>query len=793
MDRRHFPDRLSGSHRWRRSKAHVGRLRQFIARVLVPAVALCILSTTAATAETPAEAPTNRLIHSGSPYLLQHAHNPVDWYPWGEEALAKAKKENKLIFLSVGYSTCYWCHVAERTIYSNPAIAALMNQWFINIKVDREERPDIDETYMLARQLLTGEGGWPNNLFLTPELKPFFAGSYFPPKAENGSRGFPDLLKLIHEDWQKNPAEIKKVADAIQAALSRLRDSNRKPSSVLRLVPDQWITNARGQILLHRDPAQGGFDGGGGTKFPQSPLLNLLLTDYRLNGTTESLQAVTETLNAMAFGGIHDHLGGGMHRYSTEPTWSVPHFEKMLYDSAQLIGLYADYYAITRQPLAREMAVDIAGYLTRRMTAPEGGFYTAEDADIEGKEGETYIWNKAEITTVLGEADADHFFALYELTPLPNEASGAGVLRIRRNRTSLEDNGATALIALAEMAPLRAKLLAIRDRRPQPARDEKIVVSLNGLAITGLVRAGTVFGEPQWIESAKRAGEYLWRRAFDEKTSELHRYVYRDEARGDGFLDDYALLGLGFVALHEATGEPKWLTRAETLASAIMARFVKEDGVVLTSTADSSLIVPAIDLQDHDTPSGTSSAYALLAHLGTSTPRYAEAATKIMAWMGSRLEASPESWVSFVASAAEQSLPAKASAQTPLLDSAAHVRATAHAESGADHDQIVIALSIDAGYHVNANPASLDYLIPTTVKVPGAAQAKITYPHGRAFKPKFVSEGISVYEGSVTITVELAKGSLASMGHPQAQIEVQACTNEICLPPATISVHSGEC
>jgi uncharacterized protein YyaL (SSP411 family) len=401
--------------------------------------------------------------------------------------------------------------------------------------------------------------------------------------------------------------------------------------------------------------------------------------------------------------------------------------------------------------------------------------------------------DQAEITAALGKADADRFFALYELTPLPDEASGPGVLRIRRDRTSLADNDATALGAITELAPLRAKLLEIRDRRQQPARDEKIVVSLNGLAIAGLARAGTVFGEPQWVESAKRAGEYLWQRAFDEKSSELHRYVFKGEARGDGFLDDYALLGLGFVALHEATGEPKWLTRAETLASAIMARFVKEGGVVLTSTADPTLIVTAVDLQDHDTPSGTSSAYALLAHLGKSTPRYAEAATKIMAWMGSKLEASPESWVSFVASAAERGAPAKAAAQALLLDSAARVKATAHAERNADQDQLVIGLSIDPGYHVNANPASLDYLIPTTVKVPGAGQVKIAYPRGKTFKPKFAAEGISVYEGAVTITVELPKGSLASMGHPQVQIEVQACTDEICLPPATISVQSGEC
>jgi hypothetical protein len=287
---------------------------------LVAAAVACILLAVPAIAETP-QADTNRLIHSASPYLLQHAHNPVEWYPWGEEALAKAKRENKPIFVSVGYSTCYWCHVAERTIYSNPAIAALMNRWFVNIKIDREERPDLDQTYMLARQLLTGSGGWPNNLFLTPDLKPFFAGSYFPPEDRPGADGFPTILRLIHEDWEKNRAEVEGAADQVYAALSGIHDTAGKPASVVKIRPADWLDAARDQLLGQRDKVHGGLDGGRGTKFPQAPVLNLLLADYRLNGTPESLQAVGEVLNAMAYGGIHDHLGGGMHRYSTEPTW----------------------------------------------------------------------------------------------------------------------------------------------------------------------------------------------------------------------------------------------------------------------------------------------------------------------------------------------------------------------------------------------------------------------------------------------------------------------------------------
>ncbi|MFA9387573.1 MAG: DUF255 domain-containing protein [Methyloceanibacter sp.] len=752
--------------------------------VLAGAWILCL---TSSFAETPAEAPANRLVDAGSPYLLQHAHNPVDWYPWGKEAIDKAKRENKLIFLSVGYSTCYWCHVAERTIYAKPEIAALMNKWFVNIKVDREERPDIDETYMLARQLLTGAGGWPNNVFLTPDLKPFFAGSYFPPEDRDGRRGFPSILRLIYEDWKADPANIEKAADKVHAALYQMRDSG-KPLSLLRVRPDLWLAAARDHVLPNRDEEHGGFDGGGGTKFPQSPLLGLLLADYRLNGTTASLQAATEILNAIAFGGIHDQLGGGVHRYSTEPTWSVPHFEKMLYDNAQLLRLYTEYFVLTQQPLARAMATDIAGYLAASMTAPDGGFYTAEDADIDGKEGQTYVWTKPEIVTVLGEADAEKFFELYELTPLPEDLSGPGVIRIRQARTNLQTNGVRILGSIAELAPMRAKLLEIRNQRPQSARDDKNVVSLNGLAIEALARAGKVFDNPEWIDAAKRAGTFLWAHAYDEKSRSLSRYVFKDKAYGNGFLDDYALLGLGFIELSEATGDPVWRTRAEALAANIATRFVKANGAVSTTTDDETLIIPAVDAQDHDTPSGTSAAYALLAELGQTNPRDAETANSIIMWMAPKLQASPDGWPSFVASAAALAAPTGGASKTPSLDTALHVKATAHGVTDGTQDQIVVTLNIDPGYHINANPASLDYLIPTTVRVPAVEQARVAYPAGRLFKPKFFAEGILVYEDKVTIAVDLPKGTLDADGFLQVEVEAQACTDAVCLPPATIPV-----
>ena len=428
------------------------------------------------------------------------------------------------------------------------------------------------------------------------------------------------------------------------------------------------------------------------------------------------------------------------------------------------------------------MVAEIVGYLARRMTAEEGGFYTAEDAEIEAKEGETYLWTRAEITNILGSADADRFFGLYELTPV-----GLGVLRIRRDQIISDEGRAVLHDRAAGLTALRAKLLEVRDQRRQPPRDEKIVVALNGLAIAGLAHAGKVLDQPQWIASAHRAGEFLWEHAFDEKSGRLSHHLFQGEAVGEGFLNDYAMLGLAYLALGEATDEPVWLSRAQVLGSAIMARFIKPDGPIVTSVADPSLAVSAIDLDDHEMPSGTSTAYALLAQLGKTDARYADAATKMLARMADKIQSAPAAWASLTAYAAVYGQPVEAKAA--VLDSAAHVKAAAKGASLADHDEILVTLAIDPSYHVNANPASIDYLIPTVVTIPSAPDAKITYPAGQIFKPKFSPEGISVYEGSVEITAALPKGRLASAAHAALRIEVQACTEQICLPPSTLTSY----
>ena len=738
-------------------------------------------------AQASAPAHTNRLIDSANPYLLQHAHNPVDWYPWGAEAIARAKAENKPIFLSIGYSTCYWCHVAQRTVYSDPVIAALMNAWFINIKVDREERPDIDQSYMAARHILSGNGGWPNNLFLTPDLEPISASGHVPAEDQDGRPGFGRVLRLIHERWEADPQQLTAIAKKVHAALSAQRQVDATRMSAARPYPVKWLADARTQLLRRHDSLAGGFYSPDGSKFPLCPALDLLLTDYRERGSADSLQTTAGALAAIALGGIHDHLGGGVHRYTTEATWSLPHFEKMLYDNAQLLVLYAEHYGISRQPLAAAMAGDIAQYLISRMMSPDGGFYTAEDAEAEGKEGETYLWTRAQIRGLLGAAEAERFFALYELTPWPGDGAGRGVLRVRFDRSGTLRDQVAAQREAAALAPLRANLLSARDRRRQPERDEKIIVSLNGLAIAGFARAGRILANEAWITLAERTGGLIWRQAFDTRTGRLSRYIFRGTAHGEALLEDHALLGLGYLALFDATGDGTWVDRARTLANIIVERFLASDGMVIT-TSDDRLLLPALDVGDQYAPSGTSAAFALLARLGSFEDRLAQAATTILERMASLIEAAPDRWASLVARAAFA--PGAPPPLSDSLDSAARVTATAFRERRGDHDAVVITLTIDPGYHINANPASFDYLVPTTIDV-AAPGTEVVYPQPKKFKPKFVADAIDVYEGSVVATIDFPKGTSSAEFVGAVAVEFQACNVQTCLLPAKVSLPLG--
>ena len=755
---------------------------------------------------------TNRLIDSHDPYLLLQAHNPVDRYPWGPEALAKAKEEQKPIFVSLGYSTCYWCHVAERLIYSNPEIAK-SNQWFVNIKVDREERPDIDRLYMLATEIMTGHGGWPNNVFLTPDLKPFFAGSYFPPKDDPRiGTGFPTVLTMLHDAWVEHQADKGlPIAERVFQAMQRVQRGETAGSEA-SVEPAQWLAHASQPLQRRLDTENGGF-GKSGPKFPQAPSLELLLVQYRLNHDATARDQLTLRLDVMTFGGIHDQLGGGFHRYSTEPSWSIPHFEKMLYDNAQLLRLYAEAYEGTGNPQYRAVAQDIGHYLKRDMMAPEGGFFTAQDSQVNGAEGASYLWTSDDMVGLLGEEPAKRFLAVYALTPIPKpggptgaqpaDRKAGGVLRVRLPLAgTLKQTGFSDVAGmLSSLEPERALLLTARGRRQQPARDEKMIIGLNGLVIAALARSGEILKEADFLTWARMAAERLWALAYKPETGTLQHEIFRGHAQISGYLADYAMLGDGFMALFDATNEAVWRDRAAALADSLLDRFSQPDGALSVSPDEKNLLIPIVDSEDSEVPYGTSVALDLLLRLGRATgeTRYDAAAERVVRHLSAEIGAHPEVWPaaivalnlhpmknSEVASVSEGSRGASKGFHMP--ETADHVRAAVMLKEGSSDDEIVVTLQVDHGYHINANPPSFDYLVPTSLSFDRLKPAKVDYPNAVRLKSAFAPDGLDVYEGSVALIAKFPKGSLAGQKNVQGTVTAQACDTQICLPPSNLPV-----
>lgn len=745
---------------------------------------------------------SNRLTASDDPYLLLHAHNPVDWYPWGQEAIEQARTADKPIFLSVGYSTCYWCHVAEREIYSNPDIADLMNQWFVNVKVDREQRPDVDRIYMLATQLMTGAGGWPNNVFLTPELKPFYAGSYFPPADQPGRPGFTTILRTLHRAWSEDRPEIIAMGEKTYRALQQIESESRAATPAAPAART-WSLQAVQQATRQFNAMHGGF-GGGSTMFPHEPVLSLLLARAAQEHDGKALKMASAALHAMAEGGVMDQLAGGFHRYSTDPEWNVPHFEKMLYDNAQLLGLYALAYTHTSHPLFHQVAVRTAHYLMTEMHDPKGGFYSAQDAEVGGAEGASYLWTRQQIDVVLGAADAQRFFALYTLIPMPRSAAGqeqpiGGVLRVSRKRAQALAGERRLAAAIDAAQPLRARLLAERARRNQPARDEKIVVADNALAILGFVQAGAALRDATLTATALDTARWIWARAYNVHTSELKHQFFHNRAGAAGFLDDYALLGQAFLALHAVTGDVDWHTRAQQLGDAILRRFQQPDGALNTAAnARDLLVAPPVE-GDSTQPSGQSAAIALLLGLSVGGngdgARYATAAARALGTLSARVATQPFGWGALLAWLGEPQMrvaldhaqPPPTTAPTPGLPNSAdhvHARATLVQQLG-ENIGVCVAVDIDDGYHINANPASDADLIPTELTVRGVHGVTVTYPPAQTFATTFAPLGLAVYTGHLELHVSLPPIDFTPT---HVELKVQACDEASCMAPATLSV-----
>ena len=563
-----------------------------------------------------ASAPTNRLAAETSPYLQQHARNPVDWFPWGPEALAKARELDRPIFLSIGYSACHWCHVMERESFEDEATAAVLNANFVNIKVDREERPDLDQIYMSAVQMMTGGGGWPMSVWLTPDLEPFYGGTYFPPAPRYNMPAFRDVCTALADAWRSRRAEIVERSGFLA---EKVREAGGVERSDGALSVD-LIVNGANVVSQLFDRVHGGL--GRAPKFPHSVEFRLLLRAGARAGIADWRDVVLFSLEKMIRGGIYDQLGGGFHRYSTDAKWLVPHFEKMLYDNA-LVGLAClEAFQVSRRPIFRDAAAGTLDYILREMTSPEGPFYSAQDADSEGEEGKFFVWTPAELESALGPERARIFGKAYDVTPRGNW-EGRSILNLPRPLAEVAGELAISLEELsATLAACRAELLAVRSKRIAPMTDEKILVAWNGMAIEALAVGTQVLGDPRYAVAAARAADYLLANLRTPQ-GRLLRTARGGRAKLDAYLEDYAYLANGLVSLYEADFNPRWLVEAEALADVMLARFwdPAEGGFFFTADDHEALIARNKDPQDGAIPSGNAMAATALVRLALFTGR----------------------------------------------------------------------------------------------------------------------------------------------------------------------------
>ena len=721
---------------------------------------------------------TNRLIHETSPYLLLHAHNPVDWYPWSDEALALAKRENRLIFLSVGYATCYWCHVMEREVFSNPEIAKMMNEHFINIKIDREERPDLDEIYMTATQLLVQRAGWPNSVFLTPDLKPFYAGTYFPPIDTPNRPGFPTILDAVHEAWVEREAEVIESAEQIATAIE-MATSRGFTALTARALDRSVPTAALDYLRTAYDMTHGGF--GAAPKFPSPSNLEFLLSEYERTTDASVLKMVTRTLDTMAYGGIYDQMGGGFHRYSVDAKWLVPHFEKMLYDNAQLAKIYLKAYQLTEEPQYRRVAEEVFSFIFREMTAPEGGFYSALDAETDAEEGKYYVWTADEIQKALGKKEASRFNTVYGVDKGTN-FEGKNVLYVPEGSAS-EDS-------LKDLAAARQKVLAARSEREYPLLDTKVIVNWNGLMIDALAYGYDVLGDERYLNAASKAARFILDTMRKPDGELFHTYT-AGTVKQDAYLDDYAFLARGLLGLYRATGDAEWLDSARTLTDQMIQLFWddRNGGFYYTKSDAKHLIVRSKKPYDSSIPSGNAVAVENLLALGDNYRGYAEKTLHIFA---ESMVQSPSSFMH--AHFSLNNYLTSEEDQESLESSTVTATATVKNRDGEVYN-VELQLRIAAGWHINANPPGQDNLIPTTVAVAADAPVKIVdiaYPKGRTTRFEFSEMPLNVYEKTVTIPLrlKLEPNVPREKNTPIIlKLTYQPCNDTQCLLPRTLDIR----
>jgi uncharacterized protein YyaL (SSP411 family) len=582
----------------------------------------------------------NRLIDETSPYLRQHAHNPVDWYPWGEEALHRARREDKPLLVSIGYSSCHWCHVMAHESFEEEKTARLMNEHFVNVKVDREERPDVDAIYMRAVVALTGRGGWPLTVFLTPEGKPFFGGTYFPPEARHGLPAFRQVLLAAARSYRERKEDILRSA---QGLVSRIVSQDLAPSAPDVELNAVTLDQSVRRLSQSFDPRHGGF--GGAPKFPQAMVLDFLLREYYRSGSSVTLRIVERSLEKMARGGIYDQLGGGFHRYSVDERWLIPHFEKMLYDNALLSQVYLRAFHATGKPLYRRITEETLDYVAREMTSPEGGFYSSQDADSEGEEGKFFVWRLGEIQKALGREDAALFSQYFGVTEAGN-FEGKNVLSVPRDPDVVAHLAEVPMERLEDVVSRgREQLFSVREERVHPERDDKVITSWNGLMLASFAEAGRVLDEDRYRRIAVRNAEFLLREL--RREGQLSHVYAGGQFRVSGYLEDYACLIAGLLSLYETTFEERWFLEARALVDEMIPRFEDSLGAGFYDTdGQEELITRPRDWQDGALPSGNSMAADVLLrlHALTGETDYERLAEDILKAMSSTMAQHPLSF-----------------------------------------------------------------------------------------------------------------------------------------------------
>jgi uncharacterized protein YyaL (SSP411 family) len=715
----------------------------------------------------------NRLLLEDSPYLLQHAHNPVDWYPWGAEAFEKARQEDKPVFLSIGYSTCHWCHVMEDESFDDEEVAALLNRHFIAIKVDREQRPDIDEIYMTGVQLITGQGGWPMSNFLTADGKPFYAGTYFP------KQSFLQLLQQVVSVWGSQRKKIVASADQISEQISVYTSAIVGASQI----DHQVVKDGVAKLLAEHDSEHGGF--GGRPKFPNETRLLLLLDAYRRDDNRRALDAVETTLERMSRGGIYDQIAGGFHRYSVDEYWLVPHFEKMLYNQAQLTRVYAAAFALTDRPLYRRILEQTLDYVLRDMRHEGGAFYSATDADSEGEEGLFFVWTVAQLRELLADEEADLVVDLYGVTDSGN-FEGHNILYLPAAiETYADANDTDELALLARLDEIRTKLYRHREKRIHPLRDEKIISSWNGMMISSLVAAASVLDRSDYLQAALAAGEYLWQHSWSDEHG-LRRIILNNEASTQSSLEDYSYFSEACLYLFDETGDDRWLLRTRRLAEKMIDLFwdTEHGGFFMgLPKAGVPMITRPKSPMDGAIGSGNSVALGVLVKLLQRTGELGYK-TKIVAMIDAfsgLIKVNPTGLTLMLLGVDEYM---RGATQARQFGANGHIQANTSVKVERQTVDFEIELRIEPNWHINAHTVDQEEFVPTRVTVEDARWQieALSYPLGESAQMAFQQEALQLYTGTAIIKGRLKSDGVVDTLLPLT-LDLQACNEKLCLPP----------